>query len=889
MQSLKQALKRLRDRSMLAQSDAISIKDLSNRFQPDPAGSLRALLLKMNGLADEAKPTGGSTHPAYRRSKPVPQDAGNLAYNADYINLDHAHLEPYGESNPVDKANRLFDKRAAAAIRASAGGLTPAPPFGELLEPKSYGGAAPDRFLPTARSLAVIAYPDYFPSIDDAYYHHIVSEAISAAQPGWCGTFGPGGNPLGESGSADYDMSQMHLLQIAYRYYDELLPEAQEHLITQLLAGGNIYRPHIDDPFTSTQGPTPSDYSLAGVVTVSVPVPLPLPVPFLPGVNVDIDVKRVGETENHILMILTARYLTNQLLYQRNPNLSYDNRRNGAEIHEGEVVQVRPNTIEVMLSVLRNILRDDFSEYNAKGYQLQTRRALTNLCSYAYDHEVRLAAQMALDYISAHIAVSSNDLRRMVPFRRRNEDEKAARTADGFMAVALLETSLGADPLAQTFAILAGNTRAYETPSSYRTLAWGIKTSKTDGHEADGHEAVIDALSDYRLPPSIHDLFVNDMHRRFFQVLRRIPLDNVEETGRNCENLEIYASSPSYLITAGGSPGPYAINPGIAALVKPGKFEQQLGVAVTTSFMPTGLSAGPNSQNFAQDLIQFGSFASGGPVLNYGVAPDFACGHQIYLPEWLTQLRGSARYVADGNFTFIDRSPEGVDAHERPGFYLAIYQENGFALLEAFDMWLHPEVTFADFQQDVKDRAAANMLSLQSNVATHYRTWNGNQFDFTIILIPQLGSLARGATVSNLVYGDRDPRDGLGRDSPDMFLNGTVMNGQHDGVVEITNHDLGTKLILDMRDPFHPRRVAESGEVEQAGSNHEVWVDFAWAGPFEGDFYRPFNTIAAAVAAVASGGVVKIMPGWTNEKPFFANDKRVSLVAPAGGVTFGVR
>ena len=83
--------------------------------------------------------------------------------------------------------------------------------------------------------------------------------------------------------------------------------------------------------------------------------------------------------------------------------------------------------------------------------------------------------------------------------------------------------------------------------------------------------------------------------------------------------------------------------------------------------------------------------------------------------------------------------------------------------------------------------------------------------------------------------------------------------------------------------------TAETGEVDEAGSNHEVWVDFGWRGPSEGDFFRPFNTITAAAGAVASGGVIKIMPGWTSGLPLLANNKRMRLVAPIGGVTFGVR
>jgi hypothetical protein len=74
--------------------------------------------------------------------------------------------------------------------------------------------------------------------------------------------------------------------------------------------------------------------------------------------------------------------------------------------------------------LLRNYLRDDFAEYNAKPYQSETRYALLNLCSYAYDAEVRLGARMVLDYISAHIAVSSNDLRRMVRSAVRMKETK---------------------------------------------------------------------------------------------------------------------------------------------------------------------------------------------------------------------------------------------------------------------------------------------------------------------------------------------------------------------------------------------------------------------------------------------------------------------------------
>jgi hypothetical protein len=237
-------------------------------------------------------------------------------------------------------------------------------------------------------------------------------------------------------------MTQMFLLPLAYLYYDVLTPEAREKLITVLLATGRIHRAALDDTLTS--GAAPNDWSRAGRIK-------------LLGV---VKVADVPETENHVLMIATARYLTNQLLYPRflgktiGPGVPlwpfYDNRRNG------NVDDSVPTCMDQVLYLLRNKLRDDFAEYNAKPYQEETRWALLNLFSYAYDAEVRLAAGMVLDYVSAHIAVSSSDLRRMVPFRRRNEDPNQRQdSADpGFMDIDLLDAH-GADPMPAHFAVHA--------------------------------------------------------------------------------------------------------------------------------------------------------------------------------------------------------------------------------------------------------------------------------------------------------------------------------------------------------------------------------------------------------------------------------------------------
>ena len=305
------------------------------------------------------------------------------------------------------------------------------------------------------------------------------------------------------------------------------------------------------------------------------------------------------------MLIATARYLTNQLLYQRDSNPWYDNRRNG------DASDLRPTCVNQLLGLLRNYLRDDFAEYNAKPYQEETRHALLNLCSYAYDIEVRLGARVVLDYISAHIAVSSNDLRRMVPFRRRNDMEhehtKQIEHEPGFMDINLLQDFHGADLMAAHFALLAGNTRAYQRSDGEGDRPWNWAITPNFGQEL-----TLEALSSYRLPPSVHDLFINDLHRRFFQRIHRHPLEEAGQQ-RNCENMEIYAGSPSYLITAGGKPANYVI-PGFLGF---GYETSNIGVAMPSSFMPTALSAA----NFSS-LRELANYAgtSAGPVSLKAVA-----------------------------------------------------------------------------------------------------------------------------------------------------------------------------------------------------------------------------------------------------------------------------
>jgi hypothetical protein len=273
-----------------------------------------------------------------------------------------------------------------------------------------------------------------------------------------------------------------------------------------------------------------------------------------------------------------------------------------------------------------------------------------------------------------------------------------------------------------------------------------------------------------------------------------------------------------------------------------------------------------------------------GNCLNYGIAPDFACGHQVHLPPWCLQGIVPQR---PGKFDFVDKS--GADG--RPGFFLSLLRDGDMTVIEALDTWLYPKVKFEDFKSGVVDKNKdLSIAGLQSNVEVQYTTYNGSRIRFVIWNEVDGDHSRFGARVVSIAYGS-DPKDAIGDagTATDQFLRGTVMNNRGQGIIDIDNHFLNQRITLDMSDQAHPRRTSESGAVEEAGSNHEVYVDFDWTGPEEGDFYRPFKTLAAGIAAVADGGVIRLLPGATKEKLFVPRQKHIRFEAALGGVTIGSR
>lgn len=115
--------------------------------------------------------------------------------------------------------------------------------------------------------------------------------------------------------------------------------------------------------------------------------------------------KKMKDTENHILMTETARYLTNQILFHETENEKYNNDSNGFN--------------KWLPKHLKHLLQVGFDEINSKPYAGFTISTLLNLYDFAENGKVRFYAGALLDYLSMKYAMESIGNRRYPTFRRQ--------------------------------------------------------------------------------------------------------------------------------------------------------------------------------------------------------------------------------------------------------------------------------------------------------------------------------------------------------------------------------------------------------------------------------------------------------------------------------------
>lgn len=262
---------------------------------------------------------------------------------------------------------------------------------------------------------------------------------------------------------SDYDFSEVPLVTILYLFGDKpelLYPSTKENLLNNLLThSGN-----------KTHERAPRMMGL------------------------------MRETENHILMGETSRYLKNQWLQEHgDTSRLHDNQRNGLN--------------RWWMACLNQKLERGFFEFNADPYSGYSLTALLTFYTFCHNKEVKEKCGEVLNDVFARYAYGSLQLRRHPPFRRRME--RASRE------------NFSSDPVTSIVQTLLSKDKNHSS----------VVPSKEHYHHA-----LLTLLSDYQLPATTINL------------LDGKKTDYYVRTGhgyRSCP--EIYSGNADYLLSAGGA------------------------------------------------------------------------------------------------------------------------------------------------------------------------------------------------------------------------------------------------------------------------------------------------------------------------------------------------
>lgn len=342
----------------------------------------------------------------------------------------------------------------------------------------------------------------------------------------------------------------------------------------------------------------------------------------------------IKDTENHILMTESARYLTNQLLdhelrLKGEYNIDYDNQENGFD--------------QWMVEHLSEFIKHGFSEFNSKPYQGYALMPIANLYEYAWSPRVKQAAKNVLDYISLKLAIGTNGLRRSVTFRRQDRYLPKTDLAEG-------------DHMMARYAIWVGN---------YQYLKYRSNAELPYGEIS----AFMASLETYEVPDPILELFL-DKSIPYFQ-----------KTHLKHKGIEIFYSSKSFLLSSGGR---------YKNMFDMGTQQNDVW-GIPTTIIP--------SKGFVdrKDMIRIEGVRKKTKVANLCVAPNFACGFNIVIPNSIPQTC----QVHQGRWTFIDL--KHCELHL--DFYVAIYRESNekdrkasnFGFLEVREA----DLNFSDFMNTI--------------------------------------------------------------------------------------------------------------------------------------------------------------------------------------------
>jgi len=388
---------------------------------------------------------------------------------------------------------------------------------------------------------------------------------------------------------------------------------------------------------------------------------------------------------------------------------------------------------------------------------------------------ISTAAQILLDYTTVKFAVSSNALRRVGPFRRLKErvNKVDGETNDLF--------SGKTDPLTGFFLMYAGPADKDGKPGEWFLDVWS-------------EEGLIVGLAQYRPPAAAYVLALTrhePAQHRFYHG-QRPTVRGGEPAGGG---VEIYYSSPSFLLTAGGM----FLNSGYGSDELTSY--QQTGAVQATTLLPTG-----GNLKF-EDLIRFDIYPGERLANNTGVHLGFACGANLRIPD---RWKECSQQLDNCPWTFINLNiPCG--GLGPLGFYVVAYrtspsliswgdgvvkaQPDNVGFIHAIEA---SQMSFDDFKTKTRE-ANFNMPKVDYDGEYVFNAADGHSYTFRV---RPFGFSYQARVVSM----DGKP---LEEDLSTLPLaEGPYLSSPgHEGYFQIRHPGCTAPLVLDFRNTLAPIRI----------------------------------------------------------------------------------
>jgi hypothetical protein len=490
----------------------------------------------------------------------------------------------------------------------------------------------------------------------------------------------------------------------------------------------------------------------------------------------------IPESENHILMTESSRYITNNLVAAETvsngtpASAEYDNDQNGMN--------------DWALGVLQGFMQHDFYEYNSRPYTYQARQAIQNLHDYSPLQsgtcwrtnppsltmppvpracDVRRGARIVLDYLAAQFAVSSNELRRVAPFRRQPERRDYpflfGRASD--------------EALPTYLAFVNGS-----------TLFWNQRYGLPHGGDAENLQHAY--VGEFRPSPVITDLIGDVLPAQ--EYFERFYFNRDKHYG-----IEAYYRHPDFLISAGG-----IHDDGRLSVF--GNNEDAW--AMSTMLVPT--RAGMDRREF----VRIAGDSDEDKRVNTCVAPGFACGENPDVPPGIP----STCLLTSGKWTFIDFAATTPGCDIDYGFFVVVFRApcTGRTCTERFGFFEATPwpASLAKLAEKVLNDNGNRIYREDSH--NLYVGASGKQYVF--VPVPNTTISAPGGVSLQLppwgIWGMESMTDNTGVHQFEQtvsnwpFADGDIVHSdKHAGCVIVDNPRMQQRLVLDFTDQNHPKRT----------------------------------------------------------------------------------